>query len=165
MKKIFSFAIVAAAAMIFAACSGTTNNQTEGQDSTATEEAAAEEVVAEPTEVARYSANYKVMVPAGWDWTDTVSELVMNNDDVALKFREGTKIDACKTNGGCTAENKVDEFTVGDITWEAYKTTRDEYQLLYIAQFPKEVVLVWSTSDDPANPDARKVVESVAPVE
>ena len=162
MKKIFSFAIVAAAAMMFAACSGTTNNQGEGTDSVATEEEVTEEV-AEPRDVSRYSGHYTVSVPAGWDWEDTVSELMINNENVALKFREGSDIEACKTNTGCTPENKAEEFLIGDISWEAYNTTRDEYQLLYIAQLPQEVLMVWSTSPDPANPDARKILEAITP--
>ena len=166
MKKIFSFAIVAAAVGMMVSCGGKTTTAGEN-DSTATEEPVVEEEVAEPEIHERWNGDYVVTLPAGWEADEYASEMIVKNDTkgLKLKFREfpGGNFDNCVKNSDCLEENRADDIVVGDVTWQVYKADRDEYHSCYLAKFPNdEVIIVWASPDDPANADVHEIIKGVA---
>lgn len=166
MKKIFSFAIVAAAVSMMVSCGNKTNNTTEGPDSVATEPEP--EVVAEPEVHDRWGADYQVTLPAGWTADEYAAEMIVKNEakDLKLQFREYPtgNFDKCVANSGGTEENRGEDVVAdNEVAWQVYKANRDEYNTCYLAKMPNdEVIVVWATPDDPANADVHEIIKSVA---
>lgn len=168
MKKLFSFAIVAAVVGMMASC-GNKTNTTDGCDSTACcDSAEAAPVVAEPEIHDRWGADYQVTLPAGWTADEYAAEMIVKNEakDLKLQFREYPKgdFDKCVANSGGTEETRGEDIVAdNEVTWQVYKANRDDYNTCYLAKMPNdEVIIVWATPDDPANADVHEIIKSVA---
>ena len=158
MKKIFSFAIVAAVVGMMASCGNKTNTPTDGVDS----------VVAEPEVHDRWGADYQVTLPAGWVVDEYAAEMIVKNEAKGLKlnFREfpGANFDNCVKNSGGNADNKAEDVVAdNEVVWQVYQTNRDEYNTCYLGKMPNdEVIIVWASPEDPANADVHEIIKSVA---
>lgn len=159
-KALFSFAILAVAA-VMVSCGNKTAQNAEGQDSAVAEEqteAAAEEVSND------YDCDYfSVTGLEGWNLKPGSGSLRMEKDGASITVSNSTiSFDKLQENYTKSHEKQAD-MTVGDITWLVYANESSKLYCLMtdLASEPEKAMMVKTFKVKPDDPDLKKVLESI----
>ena len=157
-KAFFSFAVAAVAAFAMASCGGKKSEKAEApaEGEQATEQT---EAPAEPAKVETVGQVYDVVIPAGWESKQYVSEMIIKKGSKELNFKDN-KGNIADWVAKLKAENKQEDLVAAGRTWQVYKNEYS-YKVAYLTQVGEHVLRVGSNVEDATDAEVLSVLAAV----